>query len=124
MSKLISRELSWVDFNQRVLEEADNVDNPLFERGKFLSICESNLDEFFMVRVGGLVRSAQLNENKTDISGLTPSEQLSEITKRVRKQVKRQYEIYNAYMPQLENAGLFLLPINALNKEPRAWVSS
>lgn len=124
MSKLISRELSWVDFNQRVLEEADNVDNPLFERGKFLSICESNLDEFFMVRVGGLVRSAQLNENKTDISGLTPSEQLSEITKRVRKQVKRQYKIYNAYMPQLENAGLFLLPINALNKEQRAWVSS
>ena len=122
--EIINRELSWIDFNRRVLEEAANADNPLLERGKFLSICSTNLDEFFMVRVGSLVRAAFAGDKKKDPSGLTPREQLDEIFPAVQEQVTRQYELLNTeYVPALSQSGIHFLKIEELNKEQREWLS-
>ncbi|MBF1041724.1 MAG: RNA degradosome polyphosphate kinase, partial [Lachnospiraceae bacterium] len=71
-----NRELSWLQFNERVLEEARSMDNPLFERLKFLSITASNLDEFFMVRVASLKDMLQADVKKKDIAGMPAKEQL------------------------------------------------
>mgnify|MGYP000423519396 CR=1 FL=1 len=75
-----NRELSWIQFNYRVLEEARDKSNPLFERLKFLSITSSNLDEFFMVRVASLKDMVNAGYKKPDIAGMTPKEQLSAIS--------------------------------------------
>ena len=120
-----NRELSWLNFNRRVLEEAANPDNPLLERGKFISICSSNLDEFFMVRVGSLVRAAMAGDKKKDPSGLTPREQLDAIFPAVQEQVARQYELLNQeYLPALADAGIHFQRIDALDKEQRDCVPS
>ena len=122
-SDIWNRELSWLNFNRRVLEEAANPDNPLLERGKFISICSSNLDEFFMVRVGSLVRAAMAGDKKKDPSGLTPREQLDAIFPAVQEQVARQYELLNAeYLPTLADAGIHFQRIDGLNKEQREWL--
>ena len=116
--KYFNRELSWIRFNGRCLEEAANPDNPLLERGKFISICESNLDEFFMVRVGSLEREITTGSDKTDISGMTPYEQLSQIGLDVRQQIVRQYQILNEmYLPDLKQAGIVFLRFQDLNEE-------
>ena len=78
-SDFINRELSWLEFNQRVLEEAQREDLPLLERLKFLAITASNLDEFFQVRVGGLILMRRSGRTKRDFSGLTPTQQLTVI---------------------------------------------
>lgn len=91
----INRELSWIEFNQRVLEEAKDNNNPLFERLKFASIVSSNLDEFFMVRVGSLDTQIEAGFHKQDPSGLTPLEQVEKILARVRKLVYDQINCYN-----------------------------
>ena len=122
--EIINRELSWIDFNRRVLEEAANPDNPLLERGKFLSICSTNLDEFFMVRVGSLVRAAFAGDKKKDPAGLTPREQLDAIFPAVQEQVARQYELLNTeYVPALAQSGIHFLKMEELNKEQREWLS-
>ncbi len=122
--EIINRELSWIDFNRRVLEEAANPDNPLLERGKFLSICSTNLDEFFMVRVGSLVRAAFAGDKKKDPSGLTPREQLDAIFPAVQEQVARQYELLNTeYVPALAQSGIHFLKAEDLSKEQREWLS-
>ena len=105
MPSLTNRELSLIQFNRRVLEESANPDNPLLERGKFLSICATNLDEFFMVRVGALYRSVENGETKKDPAGMTPAEQLAAIFPEVRKLVNRQYTLLQAdYLPALSDA--------------------
>ena len=78
----INRELSWLEFNDRVLQEARDLNNPLFERLKFLSIVSSNLDEFFMVRVASLWDQIQVNYNEPDFALLTPKQQLKKISQR------------------------------------------
>ncbi|WP_333861777.1 RNA degradosome polyphosphate kinase [Clostridium sp.] len=90
-----NRELSWIEFNQRVLEEAKDNNNPLFERLKFAAIVSSNLDEFFMVRVGSLDTQIEAGFHKQDPSGLTPLEQVEKILARVRKLVYDQINCYN-----------------------------
>ena len=119
-----NRELSLLQFNRRVLEEAANRDNPLLERGKFLSICASNLDEFFMVRVGSLAQKVMEGKEKEDPSGMTPREQLSAIYPAVRELVERQYELLNDdYLPDLAQAGIHLLSPGQLDGEQKKWLS-
>ncbi|MDI3312281.1 MAG: hypothetical protein QJR05_12765, partial [Thermoanaerobacterium sp.] len=102
-----NRELSWLAFNKRVLDESRDERNPLLERLKFLAIFSSNLDEFFMVRVAGL--KDQINagftkpENK---AGLTPKEQITEITKITHEMVYTQYNIYKQLLSLLEKEGV------------------
>lgn len=91
----INRELSWIEFNKRVLEECRDTNHPLFERLRFLSITCSNLDEFFMVRVGSLMDQIKAGFNKADPAGLTPKEQLEEIYSSVTKLVAKQCSYYN-----------------------------
>lgn len=91
----INRELSWLEFNERVLEEAQDSHNPLFERVKFLSIVGSNLDEFFMIRVASLQDQINAKFVKTDPAGLTPNEQIKRISLRTHKQVCDMYKCYN-----------------------------
>ena len=91
----VNRELSWIEFNYRVLSEARDKNLPLFERLKFLSITSSNLDEFFMVRVASLKDLVHANYSKTDIAGLTAREQLEKISKKAHELVNVQYSTYN-----------------------------
>ena len=104
---LINRELSWLEFNQRVLDEAADAGHPLLERLKFLAITASNLDEFFMVRVGGLQLLAREGHRGKDASGLSPAEQLTMIDRRVRQMVENQYACFGDDLePALAASGL------------------
>lgn len=106
-SYYFNRELSWVLFNRRVLSEAKDEKNPLFERLKFLSITASNLDEFFMVRVASLKDMVSAKYTKPDIAGMKPKEQLEALNKETHALVKEQYQVYNKkLLPALKEAGL------------------
>ena len=106
----MNRELSWLKFNERVLEEAENQDNPLCERLTFASIYQSNLDEFYMVRVGSLVDqmflSKDIRENKTN---MTPKEQLEAVLSRTRKLNRKRDVIYEEIMDSLKEYGVQML---------------
>ena len=105
-----NRELSWILFNQRVLNEARDKNIPLFERLKFLSITSSNLDEFFMIRVASLHDMVNAKYDKPDIAGLTPAEQLGKLDKAIHQFVDLQYSTYNrSIVPQLRREGLQLI---------------
>ncbi|MDQ0162207.1 RNA degradosome polyphosphate kinase [Aeribacillus alveayuensis] len=114
-----NRELSWLAFNKRVLEEAEDERNPLLERMKFLAIFSSNLDEFFMVRVAGLKDQVKAGFNKPENkAGLTPKEQLSQIAKKNHQLVEHQYHIFNhKIVPQLEQENIFFLTIQDLTNK-------
>lgn len=106
----INRELSWIEFDARVLGEAEDVLNPLFERLKFLSITASNLDEFFMVRVASLKDMVNAGYTKKDIAGMTAAEQLAALDERTHAFVKRQYKIYNdELVPALAREGFHII---------------
>src|SRR5882757_3747303 len=94
-SLYINRELSWLEFNQRVLEEGQDPNNPLLERLKFLCIVASNLDEFFEVRVAGLKQQRLSNITAPGPDALSPSEQLAAVSVRVRQMVDDQYCLWN-----------------------------
>ena len=105
-----NRELSWLQFNERVLEEARSMDNPLFERLKFLSITASNLDEFFMVRVASLKDMLQADVKKKDVAGMTAKEQLQMLYPALHQFVKAQYDTLNhLLLPELKKRGIVLL---------------
>ena len=111
----INREISWLEFNQRVLNQARRQDLPLLERVKFLSITASNLDEFFQVRVGGLTLLRQSGKAKRDLTGLTPTEQLELIRERAGRMIREQYSLLeNELLPLLEEAQLSPLPLHKL----------
>ncbi|MGE0607605.1 MAG: polyphosphate kinase 1 [Pirellulales bacterium] len=118
----INRELSWLDFNARVLEEAEDPTNPLLERVKFMSIFSSNLDEFFMVRVAGLSEQAFGDGAPQDYSpdGMRTLDQLQAIARRTQELVARQYACWNnEIVPQLDANGIRLLRNDELNAEQR-----
>jgi polyphosphate kinase len=106
----INRELSWLAFNERVVEEAADPSNPLLERVKFVAIAVSNLDEFFMVRVAGLVHAVVDGDKTTDAAGLTPARQLDAIQSRAHDMIARIYELANReLLPALRAAGIRVL---------------
>ena len=105
-SLFLNRELSWLAFNRRVLEEALDPAVPLLERLKFLAITASNLDEFFMVRVGGLQQLAAQGSGKTDLAGLTPAAQIREIDRATRQMAADQYACLQALEGPLAAAGI------------------
>lgn len=118
-----NRELSWLEFNQRVLDEAMNFDNPLFERIKFLSIVSSNLDEFFMVRVSSLIHQKRMKEEIKDYSGLTPKQQLKKISTRTHKMIEEQYTYYKTtILPQLKAESIELTEIRCLNDQQKKYL--
>ena len=105
-NEFINRELSWLEFNDRVLQCAQNESLPLLERLKFLAITGSNLDEFFMVRVGGLQQLVLKGVTKKDPSGMRPKEQLDAVLARSTKMAADQYACYAALEKQLAAAGI------------------
>jgi polyphosphate kinase len=105
--RFLNRELSWLEFNQRVLDEARDDSIPLLERLKFLAITSSNLDEFFMVRVGGLRLLIDRRLSTPDPSGMTPAEQLQAVIERSRRMIRDQYACFSDDLePKLAEAGI------------------
>src|SRR5687768_3425114 len=102
----INRELSWLEFNQRVLDEARDVEIPLLERLKFLAITASNLDEFFMVRVGGLQLMVEAGKLSPDPAGLSPEEQLKAVSERSHAMLRDQYACFEEIEGKLVEAGI------------------
>lgn len=119
-----NRELSWILFDHRILDEARDKTNPLFERLKFLSITASNLDEFFMVRVASIKDMVNAGYTKKDIAGMTPTQQLTAISKAIHKLVDLQYATWKkALEPSLQKDGLCLVAHHEdLTKEDAAFV--
>src|ERR1700743_959187 len=114
--KFINRELSWLEFNQRVLDEALDPDNPLLERIKFFCITSSNLDEFFEVRVAGLKQQMESDVVERSFDGLTASETLRAVTKRVRQMVAQQYDCWQTQLrPALAKNGFRFYEFSELN---------
>ncbi len=106
----VNRELSWLDFDYRILEEARDKSLPLFERLKFLSITASNLDEFFMVRVASLKDMVHAGYSKPDIAGMNPEEQLKAISEKTHELVGLQYSTYSrSLVPALRQNGLRII---------------
>ena len=118
----INRELSWLEFNDRVLREGLSADLPLLERLKFLAIVSSNLDEFFMIRVAGLMQQRSAGVRKRDPSGLTPGQQLAAISVRVHQMVDEQFAGIVEVAAQLADHGLCLLDAADWTPEQRRYL--
>src|SRR5215813_7767578 len=122
---LFNRELGWLEFNQRVLEEALDRSQPLLERLKFISIFSTNLDEFFMIRVSGL--KEQIDEGVTELSvdGLTPLAQLKKISERLRPMLADQMKcLKEQLLLELAEAGIIITAFRALSDKERRSLSS
>lgn len=121
----VNRELSWLAFNERVLEEAQDPATPLLERLKFLAIVSSNLDEFFEIRVAGLQQQAESHPQRSEVDGLTAEATLGQIAGRARRQVDAQYRCYNEELcPGLRAAGIALLTMGELDEAGRQWAAN
>lgn len=119
-----NRELSWLAFNERVLQEAEDERNPLLERLRFIAIFSSNLDEFYMVRVAGLRDQVRASFNKPENkAGLTPKEQLAAIEEKTAKLVNRQMKVYNKLIKDLlPKENVFLHELHELNEEQAKYI--
>lgn len=119
----INRELSWLEFNQRVLDEAMTTENPLLERLKFFCIVSSNLDEFFEVRVAGIKQQIESDVVTRSVDGLTSTETFRAITKRVRRLVRDQYACWRRQLvPELRANGFRFLEVDELDAGDRKWL--
>jgi len=122
--RFINRELSWLDFNHRVVEEAENARHPLLERLRFVSISASNLDEFYSVRVAGLIGQAKAGVTKTSPDGRTPSQQLAEIRVRAETLLKEQQRVWRELKALLQKAGIEVCGGQTLSREDLTWLEA
>src|ERR1700733_552312 len=122
--RFINRELSWLAFNTRVLEEASNPRHPLLERVRFLSISAGNLDEFYMVRVAGLVDMLPNRSTMLSDDGLTPGEQLAAIRERASALMAEQQRVWATLQGELREAGIAVLAGSELSDSERIWLET
>ena len=121
-ARFVNRELSWLAFNKRVLEEASNWRHPLLERVRFLSISASNMDEFQIVRVAGLKAQVREGVKGTSPEGLTPSQQLSRVLEAVRELMTWQQECYLDLKRELAESGIRIVDISSLSMPDMVWL--
>jgi polyphosphate kinase len=121
-ARYFNRELSWLQFNRRVLEEANNLSHPVLERLRFLSISASNLDEFYMVRVAGLYGQVDAGVVHTSQDGLTPAQQLAEINRFAGALVSDQQACWSALKAEMGTAGILIVEPKELTAPERAWL--
>jgi polyphosphate kinase len=118
----LDRELSWLKFNDRVVEEAEDPTTPLLERLKFLGIAQSNVDEFFMIRVSGIQDQVVSGVKRPNTAGYTPEEHFEKVHQHAHEQVKRMYACYNGMLvPALEKEGIHIRRMSDLNRAQRAY---
>jgi polyphosphate kinase len=122
--RLINRELSWLAFNERVLEEAYNSAHPVLERLRFLSISAINLDEFFMVRVAGLKGQVGAGVTTPSDDGLTPAQQLEAINERAGRLMAEQQDWWRTLCEEMGEAGAFVLDAEALTDNDKEWLEN
>ena len=122
--RFINRELSWLDFNDRVLEEAENPRHPLLERLRFVAISAGNLDEFYSVRVAGLIGQAKAGVTQRSPDGLTAGQQLAAIEARAAALIARQQDVWRSLRSLLAAAGIVLSDVAHLSGEDRAWLEN
>ncbi len=122
--RFLNRELSWLRFNQRVMEEAQNENHPLLERLRFLSISAANLDEFYMVRVAGLVGQVEAGVLKRSPDGLTPFQQLDTVREHANDLMRHQREVWMTLKAQLADAGIEVVSRSDMTRADKDWVRS
>lgn len=123
-SRYINREISWLAFNMRVLEEASNLNHPLLERLRFLAISGSNLDEFYMVRVAGLKSQMGAGLDIVSVDGLTPALQLQNIHKKTEELMSAQQAQWVILRGELEKAGIKVLNADEISKDDKQWLET
>ncbi|NCG09334.1 MAG: polyphosphate kinase 1 [Verrucomicrobia bacterium] len=122
--RYFNRELSWLAFNRRVLEQAESLEYPLLERMKFLAFVSSNLDEFFEIRVAGILQQVKSGSQECGPDGLSPKEQLRHIQEKARQLVVDQSECWHKkIVPGLDKSGIKFCGCNALTRNEKKWVS-
>ena len=123
-ARFINRELSWLDFNQRVLDEAENPSHPLLERLRFLSISAGNLDEFYSVRVAGLIGQAKAGVTSRSPDGHTPAQQLADVLDRGTQLMHDQQHVWMKLRKLIGDAGILVTDSVGLSTSDRHWLES
>jgi len=122
--RLIDRELSWLAFNERVLELAEDKSNPLLERCRFLAIFSSNLDDFFMIRVATLKRKLESGVTKKNTAGFTPHELMAEISKKTQELIARQTKCFQTdILPKLAQNGIEITDWESLTEDEKSYIN-